>query len=86
MVLPARNPVYSLTAPSAKGGVYGSKIGLVWWIIGMIMAAGCFTFLYQSFVGKVDVDANRQGSGRPRKHLKVQFCCRDEIGYPARRQ
>jgi cytochrome d ubiquinol oxidase subunit II len=63
MVLPARNPVYSLTATSAKGGVYGLKIGLVWWITGMILAAGCFTFLYQSFVGKVAVDANRHGSG-----------------------
>jgi len=28
MVLPARNPVYSLTATSAKGGVYGLRSGL----------------------------------------------------------
>ena len=64
MVLPARNPVYSLTATSAKGRVYGLKIGLVWWIIGMILAAGYFAFLYRSFAGKVVVDANRHGSGK----------------------
>jgi cytochrome d ubiquinol oxidase subunit II len=63
MVLPARNPVYSLTATSAKAGVYGLKIGLVWWVIGMILAAGYFTFLYRSFAGKVAVDSKPHGTG-----------------------
>src|SRR6267143_1468808 len=40
MVLPARNTVYSLTVRTARAGEYGLKIGLVWWIIGMILAAG----------------------------------------------
>jgi len=40
------------------------EIGLVWWIIGMILAAGYFAFLYRSFAGKVVVDANRHGSGK----------------------
>jgi len=64
VVLPACNPVYSLTATSAKVRVYGLKIGLVWWIIGIILAAGYFAFLYRSFAGKVVVDANRHGSGK----------------------
>jgi len=56
MVLPARNPVYSLTVTSAKAGDYGLKVGLVWWVIGMILAAGYFTFVYRSFGGKVGVE------------------------------
>ena len=57
MVLPARNPVYSLTASNAKAGPYGLHIGLIWWVIGMILAAGYFTYLYRSFSGKVNVDS-----------------------------
>lgn len=56
MVLPARNARYSLTVESAKAGAYGLKVGLVWWVIGMILAAGYFTYVYRSFAGKVQVD------------------------------
>ena len=56
MVLPARNPLYSLTVWNAKAGTYGLKIGLIWWVIGMILAAGYSTFVYRSFAGKVIVD------------------------------
>jgi cytochrome d ubiquinol oxidase subunit II len=52
-VLPAREPIYSLTAHSAKAGDYGLKIGLIWWTIGMILAAIYFTRVYRSFAGKV---------------------------------
>jgi len=63
MVLPARNPVYSLTVTTAKAGAYGLKIGLVWWVLGMILAAGYFTFVYRSFAGKVAVDKDSHGYG-----------------------
>jgi cytochrome d ubiquinol oxidase subunit II len=63
MVLPARNPIYSLTVASAKAGQYGLKIGLVWWVIGMILAAGYFTFVYRSFAGKVAVEKDSHGHG-----------------------
>jgi cytochrome d ubiquinol oxidase subunit II len=63
MVLPARNPVYSLTVTSAKAGAYGLKIGLIWWVVGMILAAGYFTFVYRSFAGKVVVDKDSHGYG-----------------------
>jgi cytochrome d ubiquinol oxidase subunit II len=63
MVLPARNPVYSLTVASAKAGAYGLKIGLVWWVIGIILAAGYFTFVYRSFAGKVVVEKDPHGHG-----------------------
>jgi cytochrome d ubiquinol oxidase subunit II len=63
MVLPARNPVYSLTVATAKGGNYGLKVGLIWWVLGMILAAGYFTFVYRSFKGKVTVDKDPHGYG-----------------------
>jgi cytochrome d ubiquinol oxidase subunit II len=53
LVLPARNPVYSLTVASAKAGDYGLKIGLVWWILGILLVAGYFTYVYRSLPGKV---------------------------------
>jgi cytochrome d oxidase, subunit II (cydB) len=31
MVLPARNPIYSLTVNGAKASDYGLKVGLIWW-------------------------------------------------------
>jgi cytochrome d ubiquinol oxidase subunit II len=56
MVLPARNVAYSLIVTTAKAGDYGLKIGLVWWMLGMILAAGYSTYVYHSFGGKVVID------------------------------
>jgi cytochrome d ubiquinol oxidase subunit II len=61
MVLPARNPLFSLTASGAKAGAYGLKVGLVWWGLGMVLAAGYFTFVYRSFAGKVGVEKDGHG-------------------------
>jgi len=53
-VLPATtNPYYNLTVASAKAGNYGLEIGLVWWVIGMTLAASYTIFTYRSFAGKV---------------------------------
>jgi cytochrome d ubiquinol oxidase subunit II len=52
MVLPARDVEHSLTVASAAAHPYGLKIGLVWWTLGMLLAAGYFTMLYRSFAGK----------------------------------
>ncbi len=61
-VLPAStNPAYSLTAQNAKAADYGLRIGLVWWIIGMVLASGYFVFLYRHFAGKVKVGAEHEG-------------------------
>jgi cytochrome d ubiquinol oxidase subunit II len=62
-VLPARNPAYSLTVETAKAGDYGLKIGLTWWLLGIILAAGYFTYVYRSFAGKVVVDKDPHGYG-----------------------
>jgi cytochrome d ubiquinol oxidase subunit II len=63
-VLPARNPAYSLTVANAKAGAYGLKIGLAWWVIGMILATGYFIYVYRTFAGKVSADSDGHGDGR----------------------
>jgi len=63
MVMPARNLVYSMTVASAKAGDYGLKIGLIWWVIGMILAASYFRLVYRSFAGKVSTDGKSHGYG-----------------------
>jgi cytochrome d ubiquinol oxidase subunit II len=55
MVLPARNPIYSLTVSSAKAGDYGLKVGIVWWTFGILLVAGYFIYIYRSLTGKVVV-------------------------------
>lgn len=54
-VLPAVNPAYSLTIQNASASQYGQTVGLVWWIIGMILAAVYFIFIYRLFWGKIHV-------------------------------
>ena len=63
MVLPARDPIYSLTVHGAKAGAYGLKVGLVWWISGMILATIYFVYVYRSFAGKVIPEQNRHETG-----------------------
>jgi cytochrome bd ubiquinol oxidase subunit II len=46
---------------SAKAGDYGLKIGLAWWLIGIMLAAGYSTYVYRSFAGKVVVDKDSRG-------------------------
>jgi cytochrome bd ubiquinol oxidase subunit II len=55
-VLSARNPAYSLTIYNAAAPEYGLKIGLIWWTLGAILAAGYFTFLFRMFRGKVRLE------------------------------
>ncbi len=52
-MLPAVNPVYSLTIQNASGSLYGQTVGLVWWIIGMVFAILYLVLTYRLFWGKV---------------------------------
>jgi cytochrome bd ubiquinol oxidase subunit II len=63
MVLPARHTAYSLTVDSAKAGAYGLKVGLIWWVIGMILATGYSVVVYRLFAGKVKLGAYEHGHG-----------------------
>jgi cytochrome bd ubiquinol oxidase subunit II len=55
LMLPAVNPAYSLTIQNASASQYGQTVGLVWWLIGIILAAIYFIFTYRLFWGKVQV-------------------------------
>jgi cytochrome d ubiquinol oxidase subunit II len=59
LVLPARNPAYSLTVENSQAGSYGLKIGTMWWVLGMILATAYFTYVYRSFAGKVTLGEHR---------------------------
>jgi cytochrome bd ubiquinol oxidase subunit II len=61
LVLPARDPAYSLTVAGAKAADYGLKIGLIWWGFGVLLAAAYFTYVYRSFAGKVEIDQDSHG-------------------------
>lgn len=55
LVLPAINHANSLTIQNASSSQYGQTVGLIWWIIGMILASIYFIFTYRLFWGKVSV-------------------------------
>ncbi|MFQ5772001.1 MAG: cytochrome d ubiquinol oxidase subunit II, partial [bacterium] len=61
-LLPAStNPAYNLTIYNTAAGAHGLRVGLVWWSIGMILAAAYFMYLFYSFRGKVKVPAEGEG-------------------------
>ncbi len=61
-LLPAStDPAFSLTAHKVAAQHYGLTVGLVWWILGIILASGYFVYVYRSFRGKVSLPA--EGSG-----------------------
>jgi cytochrome d ubiquinol oxidase subunit II len=61
-VLPASsNPALSLTVQNAKAPDYGLKIGLVWWIIGMILVTVYFVLVYRRFSGKISPSQDEHG-------------------------
>ncbi len=53
-VLPASgDPAHSLTIYNTATGMYSLRLGLFWWVPGMILAIGYFVFVYRMFRGKV---------------------------------
>jgi cytochrome d ubiquinol oxidase subunit II len=52
-LLPAVEPANSLTVYNAAAPTYGLVVGLVWWVIGMALAAVYFVLIYGLFRGKV---------------------------------
>lgn len=55
-VLPAVNPQNSLTVQNASASHYGLTVGLIWWSVGMVLAATYFIIIYRLFRGKVKLD------------------------------
>ncbi|MDZ7290497.1 MAG: cytochrome d ubiquinol oxidase subunit II [candidate division KSB1 bacterium] len=61
-VLPAStDPQFSLTVYNTAAREYGLGVGLVWWIIGMTMALGYFTYVFYAFRGKIKLPAEGEG-------------------------
>jgi cytochrome bd ubiquinol oxidase subunit II len=57
LVLPASTDSgYSLTIYTAAAGHHGLAVGLVWWLLGMILALGYFVLVYRMFRGKVQLE------------------------------
>jgi cytochrome bd ubiquinol oxidase subunit II len=50
------SPDLSLTVDTASAPEYGLKVGLYWWIPGMILAISYFTYAYRKFAGKVRLE------------------------------
>ncbi len=61
-VLPASTGTqYSLTIYNTAAQHYGLSVGLVWWILGLILTAGYFIYIYRIFRGKVKILHNMPG-------------------------
>ncbi|MGB8912889.1 MAG: cytochrome d ubiquinol oxidase subunit II, partial [Candidatus Sulfotelmatobacter sp.] len=57
VVLPSSsNPAYNLTIYNTAAGHHGLAVGLTWWVIGLVLALGYFTFLFRMFRGKVRLE------------------------------
>lgn len=57
LLLPVRGGTGpALTVASAAAPLYGLKIGLVWWIPGMLLVGAYFVFAYRWFAGKIAAD------------------------------
>ncbi|MGA7161631.1 MAG: cytochrome d ubiquinol oxidase subunit II [Bacteroidota bacterium] len=57
-VLPAStDPKYSLTVYNTSASGYGLSVGIAWWVTGIVLALGYFTYLFYSFRGKVKLHA-----------------------------
>jgi cytochrome bd ubiquinol oxidase subunit II len=55
-VLPATNPEYSLTIYNSAAGHHGLVVGVIWWVLGAILAVVYFTFIFRMFRGKVQIE------------------------------
>jgi len=53
-VLPSSgDPAFSLTVANAAAAPYGLRVGLFWFIPGILLTTGYFVYTYRSFAGKV---------------------------------
>lgn len=56
-VLPSTlSPEYNLTIWNTAAHSYGLRVGVIWWSIGITLAAIYFIYLYRSFRGKVTLE------------------------------
>jgi cytochrome bd ubiquinol oxidase subunit II len=58
LVLPAVNKANSLTINNASASQYGLTVGLIWWSVGIVLAATYFIITYRRFWGKITAASN----------------------------
>lgn len=58
-VLPSNtNPALGLNIHNTAAAEYGLRVGLVWWIPGMLLACAYTAYVYRSFAGKVRMESS----------------------------
>jgi cytochrome bd ubiquinol oxidase subunit II len=60
LVLPAVNRANSLTIDNASASQYGLTVGLIWWSVGIVLAAIYFVFTYRRFWGKITAESSQE--------------------------
>lgn len=61
LVLPSSlNPYHSLTVTNAKAGDYGLKVGMIWWVFGMLLIAAYTFYNYRNFAGKIRAEDDEE--------------------------
>jgi cytochrome d ubiquinol oxidase subunit II len=55
------DPAHSMTAANSASESYALQVGIIWWVVGMILAGGYFVYVFRSFRGKVDIRATGYG-------------------------
>jgi len=55
------DPARDLTIQKALSGEYGLRVGLIWWVLGMILAFTYFFIVYRMFKGKVSLEDGGYG-------------------------
>ena len=57
LLLSTTDPSLNITVYNAHSGEHSLAVGLVWWSLGMALAAAYFVFVYRMFRGKISPDA-----------------------------
>jgi cytochrome d ubiquinol oxidase subunit II len=55
------DPNQALTIHNSAASEYGLRVGIVWWVIGIVLAMGYFVYLYRSFRGRVKLHPEESG-------------------------
>jgi cytochrome bd ubiquinol oxidase subunit II len=53
LLVSTTDPKLNITVYNARSGAYALSVGLIWWSLGMALAAGYFVFVYRMFRGKI---------------------------------
>jgi cytochrome d ubiquinol oxidase subunit II len=55
------DPAQDITIQKALSGQYAVRVGLAWWVLGMILAFTYFFIVYRMFRGKVSLEDGGYG-------------------------